>query len=82
MTEPRNPQPQVADDGDASLLALIDRLAALLERSDLTELEVESGGTGLVLRKPAALVAAMGAATAVAEAPAASSASSRRAASW
>jgi acetyl-CoA carboxylase biotin carboxyl carrier protein len=41
--------------GDASLLALLDRLAALLERSDLTELEVESGGTGLILRKPAAL---------------------------
>jgi acetyl-CoA carboxylase biotin carboxyl carrier protein len=70
VTEPRNPQPQVADDGDASLLALIDRLAALLERSDLTELEVESGGTGLVLRKPVALAAtAAGAATAVAEAP-------------
>ena len=73
MTEPRNPQPSVADDGDASLLALIDRLAALLERSDLTELEVESGRTGLVLRKPAALAVAAiaaGAATAVAEAPA------------
>jgi acetyl-CoA carboxylase biotin carboxyl carrier protein len=71
VTEPRNPQPAVADDGDASLLALIDRLAGLLERSDLTELEVEAGGTGLVLRKPAALaVAAMaGAATAVAEPP-------------
>jgi len=41
--------------GDASLLALLDRLAGLLERSDLTELEVESGGTGLILRKPAAL---------------------------
>jgi acetyl-CoA carboxylase biotin carboxyl carrier protein len=41
--------------GDASLLALLDRLAALLERSDLTELEVEAGGTGLILRKPAAL---------------------------
>ncbi len=40
------------DDGDLELLALIDRLAALLDRSDLTELEVESGGTGLVLRKP------------------------------
>ena len=36
---------------DAELLALIDRLAELLHRSDLTELEVESGGTGLVLRK-------------------------------
>jgi acetyl-CoA carboxylase biotin carboxyl carrier protein len=44
------------DGGDAELLALIDRLAALLDRSDLTELEVESGGTGLVLRKPSALV--------------------------
>jgi acetyl-CoA carboxylase biotin carboxyl carrier protein len=41
--------------GEASLLALIDRLAVLLERSDLLELEVESGGTGIVLRKPAAM---------------------------
>ena len=40
--------------GDASLLALVDRLAGLLERSDLLELEVEAGGTGLILRKPAA----------------------------
>ncbi len=53
--------------GDASLLALVDRLATLLDRSDLTELEVEVGGTGLVLRKPAAL------APAVAAAPAATS---------
>jgi len=45
-------------DGDASLLALIDRLAVLLSRSDLAELEVEAGGTGLVLRKPSALIAA------------------------
>jgi acetyl-CoA carboxylase biotin carboxyl carrier protein len=43
------------DDGDLDLLGLIDRLALLLDRSDLTELEVESGGTGLVLRKPSAL---------------------------
>jgi acetyl-CoA carboxylase biotin carboxyl carrier protein len=43
------------DDGDLELLGLIDRLAALLDRSDLSELEVESGGTGLVLRKPSAL---------------------------
>lgn len=43
------------DGGDRSLLALIDRLADLLQRSDLTELEVEAGRTGLVLRKPAAL---------------------------
>jgi acetyl-CoA carboxylase biotin carboxyl carrier protein len=36
---------------DASLLALVDRLAVLLERSDLTELEVQAGGTGIILRK-------------------------------
>ena len=40
----------------ASLMALIDRLTSLLERSDLDELEVESGQTGIVLRKPSALV--------------------------
>ena len=39
----------------ASLLGLIDKLGSLLERSDLVELEVESGETGVVLRKPAAL---------------------------
>jgi acetyl-CoA carboxylase biotin carboxyl carrier protein len=42
------------DGGDTELLGLIDRLAELLERSDLTELEVESGGTGLILRKAVA----------------------------
>ena len=45
----------LADPGDASLLALIDRLAALLDRSELSELEVHVGGTGLVLRKPSAI---------------------------
>ena len=53
--EPAEPPAPPRDDGDRELLALIDRLAALLDRSDLTELEVESGGTGLVLRKPSAL---------------------------
>ncbi len=48
----------VADGGDRSLLALVDRLAEVLERSDLTELEVEAGATAIVLRKPAALAAA------------------------
>jgi len=49
------PDPAAAlDGGDASLLALVDRLAIMLDRSDLTELEVEAGGTALVLRKPAA----------------------------
>ncbi len=46
------------DAGDASLLGLIDRLAALLDRTDLTELEVQHGSTGLVLRKPSALAPA------------------------
>ena len=45
----------LTDGGDLELLGLIDRLASLLDRSDLSELEVESGGTGLVLRKPSAL---------------------------
>ncbi len=45
--------PRAGDDRE--LLGLIDRLAALLDRSDLTELEVEAGGTGLVLRKPSAI---------------------------
>jgi acetyl-CoA carboxylase biotin carboxyl carrier protein len=44
--------------GDASLLALVDRLAGLLERSDLLELEVEAGATAITLRKPAALALA------------------------
>jgi acetyl-CoA carboxylase biotin carboxyl carrier protein len=44
-----------AGTADASLLALIDRLTMLLERSELAELEVEVGGTGLVLRKPGAI---------------------------
>ena len=44
---------------DASLLNLIDRLSALLERTDLDELEVQVGATGLVLRKPSALAASM-----------------------
>ena len=40
---------------DASLLSLIDRLSALLDRTELTELEVQVGSTGLVLRKPSAV---------------------------
>jgi acetyl-CoA carboxylase biotin carboxyl carrier protein len=67
-----------SDGGDVELLALIDRLAQLLERSDLAELEVESGGTALILRKPVALIpvasagpAAVAAAGMGAESPAA-----------
>jgi len=66
VAEPGAIEPVAAAESaaDADLLALIDRLAGLLERSDLTELEVESGGTGLVLRKPVAVAAAAVAAAA------------------
>jgi acetyl-CoA carboxylase biotin carboxyl carrier protein len=47
-------QPEDATGQDDELLGLIDRLAELLHRSDLLELEVESGGTGLILRKAVA----------------------------
>jgi len=59
--DPREPSasapetPPRADPGDVALLGLVDRLAALLDRSELTELEVQVGGTGLVLRKPEAV---------------------------
>jgi acetyl-CoA carboxylase biotin carboxyl carrier protein len=71
MTEQASPEPALAPDpavpappldgedaagaADASLLELIDRLSALLERTELTELEVQVGATGLVLRKPTAV---------------------------
>jgi acetyl-CoA carboxylase biotin carboxyl carrier protein len=58
----------VAPDDD--LLGLIDRLAELLHRSDLTELEVESGGTGVVLRKAVAGPAQAGSTAAPATEPA------------
>jgi acetyl-CoA carboxylase biotin carboxyl carrier protein len=56
MTDAAMPaeRPEPSEGSDPDLLALIDRLAELLHRSDLTELEVESGGTGLVLRKAVA----------------------------
>jgi acetyl-CoA carboxylase biotin carboxyl carrier protein len=53
--------PATLDPGDASLLALVDRLGVLLDRSDLSELAVEAGGTRLVLRKPVAIGPAVGA---------------------
>ncbi len=56
MSDERSSDARAMDAGDESLLALVDRLAVVLDRSDLTEIEVEVGGTGLVLRKPAALV--------------------------
>ena len=57
---------ETLDPADASLLALVDRLGSLLERSELSELAVEAGGTRLVLRKPVALAPPV-AAAAVAE---------------
>lgn len=55
-TDP-TPVPTPRDGGDVALLGLIDRLASLLDRSDLSEIEVASGGTGLILRKPSAVTA-------------------------
>ena len=56
IIEPPMPEPVApTDPGDIALLGLIDRLAGLLDRSELTELEVQVGGTGLVLRKPVAV---------------------------
>jgi len=53
---PAAPVPAPALSGaDASLLALIDRLAGVLERTELGELEVAAGGTTIVLRAPSAV---------------------------
>jgi acetyl-CoA carboxylase biotin carboxyl carrier protein len=49
--------PQTPGGDVAGLIGLIDRLEALLNASDLSELEIEVGETALVLRKPAALAA-------------------------
>ena len=49
------PVPAPVVGADASLLALVDRLASVLERSDLGELEVAAGGTTIVLRAPSAV---------------------------
>jgi len=54
--EPILPAPaRDLEPGDAALLGLVDRLGSLLDRSELSELAVESGGTRLVLRKPVAI---------------------------
>ena len=56
MSDPTDSQvAPTPSSGDQSLLALIDRLTLLLERSELSELEVEVGGTGIVLRKAGAI---------------------------
>jgi acetyl-CoA carboxylase biotin carboxyl carrier protein len=53
------PAAEALDPADASLLALVDRLGSLLDRSELSELAVEAGGTRLVLRKPSAIAASV-----------------------
>jgi acetyl-CoA carboxylase biotin carboxyl carrier protein len=50
------PKDETATVPDATeLVGLIDKLEALLNASELSEIEIEVGGTALVLRKPAAL---------------------------
>jgi acetyl-CoA carboxylase biotin carboxyl carrier protein len=72
-----SPEPAVSLSGaDASLLALIDRLGSVLERGDLGELEVSSGGTTIILRSPSAIAAPVAVASApTVEAPAGGTAS-------
>ncbi|MCJ7710986.1 MAG: hypothetical protein MUQ32_09180 [Chloroflexi bacterium] len=68
------PAPAPAPDReDASLLALVDQLTVILERSDLGELEVMAGGTTVILRAPSSIErpATVVAPTTVAEQPAA-----------
>ncbi len=52
------------------LIGLIDKLEAILNGSELSELEIEVGETALVLRKPGAFSPAAGSAPAVQSAPA------------
>ncbi len=52
-----DPPPPAPGGPDGSLLTILDRLTALLERSDLTEIEVEAGATGLILRKAVVMAA-------------------------
>ena len=52
------PAAAAATDEAAELIALIDRLETVLERSGLAELEVGSGGTTIVLRTAGAIVPA------------------------
>ena len=71
-----SPEPAISlSSADASLLALIDRLSSVLDRGDLGELEVSSGGTTIILRSPSAIAApAAVAAVPVVETPASAAA--------
>jgi acetyl-CoA carboxylase biotin carboxyl carrier protein len=66
----------LSDPADASLLAIIDHLSSLLDRTDLTELEIQAGETALVLRKPSAIAPPVAAAAPAAAALASASAAS------
>jgi acetyl-CoA carboxylase biotin carboxyl carrier protein len=57
-----------------SLLGLIDKLSALLEKSELAEIEVEAGETGIVQRKPSAVATSVVSVAAEHAGPAASTA--------
>ncbi len=48
-------QAAAADGGTAALLALVDKLTAVLEKSDLGELELTAGETSIIVRSPAAI---------------------------
>jgi acetyl-CoA carboxylase biotin carboxyl carrier protein len=72
--------PPVSDPADASLLALIDHLSSLLDRTDLTELEIQAGETALVLRKPSAIAPPVAAAAPASALPASAAASATPAA--
>ena len=69
LGEAIEPDAAPSDPGHASLLALVDRLGGLLERSDLIELEVEAGGTAVLLRKPSAVFAPVAAPVSAAPSP-------------
>jgi acetyl-CoA carboxylase biotin carboxyl carrier protein len=60
VSEPAIERIGTADDGDRSLLELIDRLAALVEEAGLTELEIEAGDTTIAIRTAAAVGATVG----------------------
>ncbi len=57
MSSPGEPPGPLAptDAGDATLLGLVDRLAAILDRGELAELEVSAGDTTIIVRSPAAV---------------------------
>lgn len=54
--QPAEPSSRYRSSQTAGILALIDRLEDLLERSDLAELEVQAGELGIMLRKPGPLL--------------------------